>query len=402
MQRMTSMDDSKLRRHSRLSEIFTPGAPVNRRDLFAGRVEQILQVLSAVKQPGQQVVLYGERGVGKTSLANLLSLFVPTEDNTTSPTLVRTARINCSTQDTFKSIWTKVLRSLDIAIPEDWAFDTPDPDTVRVMLDEINPPAFVILDEFDRWEDDDGLSLMADTLKALSDHFVKTKIVLVGVADSIDGLIGEHESVQRAIEEVPMPRMSQSEILDIPTQGFKVLGMTIAGEALVLVSNLAEGLPHYAHLLSLYAGQRAVLDDRSEVSISDVLTAVNTVVEGRHSALREYQVAVRAQRKDTLYERVLLACALAEKDKLGFFSASAVREPLSEIMKRPYDIPAFAPHLKAFTGEERGMVLKREGPTRRYRYRFRNPLLQPFTIITALSEGWLPEKYKTSLFLGRV
>ncbi len=50
------------------------------------------------------------------------------------------------------------------------------------------------------------------------------------------------------------------------------------------------------------------------------------------------------------------------------------------------------------------MVLKREGTERRcrYRYRFRNPLLQPLTVLTALSEGWLPEKYKTNLFSGQV
>ena len=59
-------------------------------------------------------------------------------------------------------------------------------------------------------------------------------------------------------------------------------------------------------------------------------------------------------------------------------------------MGRPYDIPAFAPHLKAFTEIDRGNVLRKDGVPRRYRYRFRNPLLQPFSILSALTEGVIP------------
>lgn len=50
-------------------QVFTPGSPVNERDLFSGRIEQIQSVLDAVTQRGYHAVLYGERGVGKTSLA---------------------------------------------------------------------------------------------------------------------------------------------------------------------------------------------------------------------------------------------------------------------------------------------------------------------------------------------
>ena len=39
----------------------------------------------------------------------------------------------------------------------------------------------IVLDEYDRVEDDDALSLIADTIKSLSDHAVETKLVIVGV-----------------------------------------------------------------------------------------------------------------------------------------------------------------------------------------------------------------------------
>jgi hypothetical protein len=45
------------------------------------------------------------------------------------------------------------------------------------------------------------------TIKTLSDNAssIKTTLILVGVADSVDELIGEHQSIERAIKQVPMP-----------------------------------------------------------------------------------------------------------------------------------------------------------------------------------------------------
>jgi hypothetical protein len=54
--------------------IFTPGAPINEKDLFAGRSEQVEKIIDAVSQRGCHAILYGERGVGKTSLSNMISI----------------------------------------------------------------------------------------------------------------------------------------------------------------------------------------------------------------------------------------------------------------------------------------------------------------------------------------
>jgi hypothetical protein len=173
--------------------------------------------------------------------------------------------------------------------------------------------------------------------------------------------------------------------------------MTITKVAKLRIVKLAEGLPTYAHLLSLHAGQHAVMDDRTEVKTSDVEHAVAQAAQ-KHSLLRDYQVAIQSSRSDTLYSRVLAACALAEKNPLGYFTAGAVREPMSRIMGRSYGIPAFAPHLDAFTSIDRGSVLQKHGLPRKYNYRFRNPLLQPFAIFAALNEGVIPEDYRVELF----
>jgi Cdc6-like AAA superfamily ATPase len=390
-------DTPKMQRYFRLAQVFTPSAPVASRNFFAGRVQQIMEVTSAIAQPGRHVMLYGERGVGKTSLANILTEIL----EPISPEFGVAVRVNCSTKDDFRSLWVKVLKAADREVPDSWSLGMPDPDAVRSQLELLPTSSVVILDEYDRIEDDDSLSLMADLIKSLSDHLTRVKLVIVGVADSIDQLFGEHQSIQRAIEEVRMPRMSQPELSDIVDTGLKAVQMGIEDDARQRISKLSEGFPHYVHLLTLYAGQHAVSDDREIVTKADVNAAINQAIE-KHSLVREYQTAIQSPRPGTLFSRVLAACALAEKNRLGQFTASAVRDPMTKIMGRPYEIPAFATHLKAFTELDRGCVLRREGTERRYTYRFNNPLLQSFAILTSLAEGEIPEEYAVEIFDERI
>lgn len=390
---MTKFQD-RLDRKMALSRTFTPAAPVSRRDAFSGRFQQISDVLTAVAEPGRHVVLYGERGVGKTSLANILSeLMVGNGDGQRE----FAKRITCNAGDTFRSVWRRAFQTLGLDIPEEWTYGDPNPDDIRTALQGIIPPRVIVFDEYDRIDDDDALSSMADTLKALSDHVVGTKIVIVGVSDSIEALVGEHESVKRAIEEVQMPRMSRLEIMSVVDRGFDEVDMHIENDALIRITKIAEGLPTYAHLLALKAGHRAVDADESTVALDHVDAAVKDVLDS-HTSMATYSTAVQSSRPESLYAQVLVACALAPKDGLGYFTAGAVRDPLSRIMGRRYEIPAFARHLNAFMSDERGAVLQRIGVERNFRYRFRDPLLQPYALLSGIAGDLIPADYVTELF----
>jgi predicted ATP-dependent serine protease len=56
-------------------QLFTASAPIDNQASFAGRVNQLNRIIGAVSQHGQQAVLFGERGVGKTSLMIELDQF---------------------------------------------------------------------------------------------------------------------------------------------------------------------------------------------------------------------------------------------------------------------------------------------------------------------------------------
>src|SRR5262245_34355728 len=91
-----------------VGSVFTPGAPINDRELFAGRIEQIRQIMTAISQRGYHAVLFGERGVGKTSLSNVLINFL-NEPPSTGYVL---SRVNCDASDDYASLWRKALRDI--------------------------------------------------------------------------------------------------------------------------------------------------------------------------------------------------------------------------------------------------------------------------------------------------
>jgi hypothetical protein len=263
------------------------------------------------------------------------------------------------------------------------------PESVRIALQEMSKDGLpiCIFDEFDRLTKEPRRTF-ADLIKSMSDHGMGATIILVGVADSVGELIAEHASTERALRQVQMPRMSGREIRQVLINGSKSLGMSWTESALKQSARLAQGLPHYAHLLGLYAVRAAIDSDSMEVGAASVQKAIDKAFAGAsHSIRTSYEHAVRSARKANLFGDVLLACALAETTDLGWFAAQDVRHWLRKITGKNYGIPTFARHLNEFCEEIRGPVLQRSGSPRLYRYRFVNPLLQPCVIMQGVSNG---------------
>jgi Cdc6-like AAA superfamily ATPase len=380
---------------------FNPNTPIDEKDLFAGRVEQLRRVIDVVNQKGQHAIIFGERGVGKTSLANVISKFL----TVASGSLVA-PRVNCEASDSYQTIWQKIfdqielIRSVPVAgfssQPRTEAYsslellgDQPTPDSVRRTLTLMSRGSvpILIIDELDRLLEEPRRAL-ADTIKSLSDHAVPATIVLVGVGDSVDRLIHEHQSVARALVQIQMPRMSAEEIIQIIKKGLSHLGMTVEPDAVDRITLLAQGLPHYAHLIGLHAS-RAALDGKSKkVTLAFVDRAIEQAIADAQQSIRSaYHAAIRSPRPDNLFGDVLLSCALARTDELGFFAAQDVRAPMCAITGKTYDIPSYVQHLNEFSDVKRGNILTKTGERRRYRFRFTDPLMQPFVIMQGVVDG---------------
>ena len=385
-----------------ITEAFSPGAPVQERDLFSGRASQIALLEDAVNQRGRHAIVFGERGVGKTSLANVLPLVMQRPNKE-----LIYVRVNADPSDTFVSLWKKVFKRMSYVvaglngsvtkrISEDFASDL-SPDDVQLVLSDFtnNHIPIIVLDEFDRIKDKATTQLVADTIKALSDYSVNATVVVVGVAEDVSTLIQGHESITRCLIQIKMPRMSTEELKQLVLTRYSRCGITTDADAVWKIVFLSRGLPYYTHLLAMHAARYAIDSRKLTVKHEDVDKALDgAITELDQSITEKYVMAVRSQRsEDTLYAPVLLACAFATTDELGRFQQTAIAAPLNRIMPgRSYQASTYALHMNAFTEPERGCVLQRFGTARNYRYRFADPLMQPYVILKGLNDGRLTDE----------
>ena len=386
-----------------LARIFNPSGPVRHRELLQGRVDELSRVLSAVSQPGQHVILFGERGVGKTSLASLTHEFWLDFARDAAVGIVP-LRYNCEPADTFGTIWAHIAelltdeyakRSQPLPAGDAWldlhaeiTHEVASAHSVRRFLDLTNETNIIVIDEFDQVGDKDTVRQFASLIKALSDHLAPSTLILVGVADTVDDLIEDHASIDRATTQVSLPRMSKAELRSIVESAYDQIGLFATPDLSGLMAGLAQGLPHYAHRLGQEAGFAAVERESLLVARRDVDRAVAMAIEHTQESIRmAYRLATASPRPDALFDRVLLACALARSDELGYFAPAGIRGPLARITGKAYDYPQFARHLKQFAAPRRGEVLQVSGGSRRRRYRFANPLLRPYVVLRGINDG---------------
>ena len=389
-------------RMAQIARSFSPSAPIDHRS-FAGRASQINDIINASSQRGQHVVIFGERGAGKTSLAQALVHLLRNRFATPS-----CGSVNCDQTTTFASLWKAIFSEIQVKeIPSratsgvegtlaQFLPENVTPDAVRLILQK-RGRLLIIIDEIDRIKDKATTTLLADTIKNLSDHSVDVTLVLVGVAESVDTLIAEHESVQRALIQVHMPRMAHAELDEIIDNGLRAVEMTIDPSAKQRIIKLSQGLPHYTHLLGLHSAQAAAAEDRRNISIADTRVALQkTLVHAPQTIAHEYHRATSST-SATRYPQVLLACALANTDEYGYFTSADLTTPMSVMLGKACYASAFSQHLSGLCENRRGPALQRVGDAGAYKYKFKNAILRPYVIMKGLETNLISEENMTQL-----
>ncbi len=402
-------------RISLVSAAFSPASPVSTRELFSGRAPQLTRLMDALQQRGQHALIYGERGVGKTSIAHVVKELIGT-----GPNGVKCIGVyyTCNRGDDFSHIWRVLLEEIRFVVKTkgvgfrpahvqtvisaaDYLRDRDQirPDDVRRALSLLEDSGVLLaafVDEFDRPSDEMARSLMADSIKSLSDSSLASTIILIGVADAVGDLIREHESIGRSLVQVHMPLMSGEETSDIVRRGMAAAELDVHDEFVDGVVATSQGLPHYTHLISLHGARAAVEQNWTSVSADLLPEAIGRALEDVSQTIRETYHRATYSNRETIYKEVLLACALADKNDVGEFGSAGVRDCLNGITGRSYEIPAFSSHMSAFSSpgkdNPRGGVLVKLGTRARYDYRFVDPLMPPYVLmkgrIGGLLTGW--------------
>ena len=380
--------------------------------MFKGRARQIEDALDAIFQRSQHIVILGERGVGKSSMANILYDLIAGL-GAKAPNYWY-GRVNCGRRETFTTLWKEAFRSVKFTQSKPamgfGSESSPKDEKTLTLTDLINEeelsparivtiirnnPGIWVFDEYNTLQRRDAQPF-ADLLKALSDAGTQAKLVLVGVADSIGNLIEDHASVERSVRQILMPRMDADEMTAIIQGAESETGLSYSDDAKKAILALSQGLPYFTHQIGLFSAKAALGRLCTDVEFQDVLNGIAEALRASEESIKEaYRLATHSQKKGALYRHVLLACAIAQKNEFGFFRQGDVGGPLSMIRNRRQVPGVFAAHLSAFCDQARGPVLSRRGPAHNYVYRFLNPLLQPYAIMQGMSEGLLSHDWLT-------
>ena len=385
---------------------FLPNTPISVKELFSGRRTQIRLLLDTVHQPGLHAAVFGERGVGKTSLANIVKPLLDVGGAEGGKAMLA-VRVPLNSADDFSSAWYKAFGELTVPIPgmgfkpaagsrtslaaEFFSNKRISIDAVRRTLADIGDSVFVF-DEFDRLPRD-VTKAFTDLIKCVSDYTLPATIVIVGVSETIDALIEDHNSITRSLTQIHMPRMPSDELRAILEKGEQRLGVRFEDYAADFIVKMSQGLPHYTHLIGQCSVRTACQRMSRVISREDVEASCNKTVESaqHHTMMSGYSIAIRSSHRDALYAHVLLACAIAASrsiDELGYFQPTSVIEPLQAILpKRRIQHGTFDGHLSEFCDERRSGILERTGAPRSYRYRFADPLMPSFVMLQGLARA---------------
>ncbi len=372
-----------------LEEAYSPSSPIKTSNFFFGRLPQLDNVIDAINERGQHVAVHGERGVGKTSFA---------ENVATKLTGVYPIKITCNRSDGFRKLWDKAFQrvqfdkrttgmgfipservetvQLDLFLPDKEDITSLD---VQFVLEQVTTNLLFIFDEYDTITDDSVAAEMADTIKSLSDNAPYITIMLVGVGNTVIDVVGAHESIERCLRQVKMPRMSNTELGSILEAGANHLKLEFDSGIAERIVEFSQGFPHFTHLLGKLASRAALEDNQSHIGLPQLQRAIISGVERVDETVRfAYQQATMTSKNSTRFSSVVWACAEALQDEHSTFRAIDIAKAYSKIIKKEVTTNSIAYYIGKLCSSNRGNLLEKVGSGINIKYRFRNPLLKAY------------------------
>ena len=368
-----------------LRDAFTPTRPKQDTALFSGRFKQMQRIIAAIEEERAHVMIYGERGSGKTSLANVLA-------GKAEEAGYMVQRFACSSELSFENIFRSFLRRMPATLLPDGIgatsragidnFEQLLPGHCGVaelvaLFERISEKhVLLIIDEYDRVTDEETKARLAELIKNMSDAAVPVTLVIIGVAENVGQLLGKHPSLQRTIVTVPMPLMSRREIDGIIAAGEERSGLGFDPWARQAIIDFAQGLPYHAQLLCLFAARSAARRQSSRVEREDIGYAVQRAAEEAETRTREAYDRAVGPHENASFRDVLFYAARCRTDEFGNFTAADVAAAAAPSHPEGLSLLALQYPLKKLTEPERGAVLRRMVGPSGLRYQFASQMLR--------------------------
>jgi uncharacterized protein len=215
-----------------LRKTLSPTTPIRSAEFLRGR-DQILEVIRrALVQPGRHVFVHGDRGVGKTSLAQTAAfehqsagahpIIVGCDNASTFYRIalnVAQALLNATSSpgkaNTSKKIavgWPGFI-SLEIqrtieqgAVPE-FKLINEAVGSIGFLASKHSEYPVIVIDEFERIRDAGERMLFADFVEQVGDQSVPIKLIFCGIGSSLGELLDSHHSCYRYLSSIHLARI---------------------------------------------------------------------------------------------------------------------------------------------------------------------------------------------------
>jgi len=396
----------------KLNTLVFPSQPIHTVEHLFGREKEIDRIEKALYAPGRHVFIYGDRGVGKSSLAAAAANQYQSSDS-------EYIDVSCSPDATLKSVIaniayqaTKTSRIRDIKKHGTQSLDlhylkvqSGESETNKNLYDEIrsltdaveilrevsevhSERPIVVIDEFDRMESEKERNLFADLLKQLGDKRIPIKFIFTGIAKTLDELLGAHQSAIRQLETIELPKLSWDARWAILLHASKEFEINVDRNIYIRISAVSDGYPYYVHLITEKLLWR-VFDDEvivTEVSKDHYHAALRDSIDSISAELkRPYELAANQSTGD--YEEVLWSTADSEflhrylKDM--YSSYVYVMKQIEN--KFPLEYDKYTARIRSLKNRSNGEILVSENRPGLYSYR--EKMLRGFVRIQAEAHG---------------
>ena len=370
---------SSARARLALADVLGASQPVINREQFAGRRNTLGTLIAAIEQQRAHDVLYGERGIGKTSLVHV---FAETAREAGYLVLYGSCGVEADFDEMFRAFVAEIPLLYHSGISptgneaeHDRGFasllraDPVDPRELASLLQKIiGTRVLIILDEYDRAASPTFRRDIAELIKNLSDRAARVQLILTGVGSNLDELIGFTPSIRRNIVGIPVGPMDGTELEEILTRAEEAADLKFAPTAREFIVRMSGGSPYLARLLGNRAAGRALDERRRTIGEADVIGGTEAVLAEWNAGLPR-RVQAQLQRSEVQAEwSALIAAARASGTPDGWFG------PHDLSMEAIAVDPASARSiLDRFTGEIDLFDREERDGNREPRYRFRTP-----------------------------
>lgn len=396
----------------KLNEVVSPARPILTIEHLIGRHKQLDRINKALMANGRSVFIYGERGVGKTSLAATAANQWQSSDNsyidvscapdtTVNSLIIDIAKKALNTIDSIKKTtnefsikfkwlsFTTTHQYEEEKISSRIRYISDAVDVLREVAEIHSENPIIVVDEVDRMKSEMEIDKLADILKQIGDKLVPIKFIFTGVGSSLEEILGSHQSAIRQLETIELPRLDWGARWDIAINALKAFELEIDHDICVRIAAVCDGFPYYVHLIVekllwwLFDKDEIV----SNVTWPDFYHALKDAIESVEGDLAiPYKKAIFQRVMG--YEEILWSSAIEEWQ--GGDSIKNMYDNYQEIMKElekePLDYNKFSTRIRNLTRPEYGEILIKNTQRSGF-YSYKEKMLRGYVRMQAEANG---------------